>query len=46
MDSKMSVAFANIFMAKVETDILFHLSFFSIWNVSREEIATFIEQAD
>ena len=54
----MSVAFADIFKAKVETDILsksdtnplvwkrFRDDIFSIWNVSREEIAKFIKQAN
>ena len=51
MGSKMSVGFANIFIAKVETDILsrrdikllvwkrFIDDIFSIWNVTRKEIA-------
>ena len=54
----MAVAFANIFMAKVETDILsqsvikplvwkrFIDDIFSLWNVSRDEISKFIEQAN
>ena len=54
----MSVAFANIFMAKVETDILsrsntkplvwkrFIDDIFSIWKVSREVIATFRNRID
>ena len=58
MGSKMSVAFANIFMAKVETDILsrsdtkplvwkrFIDDIFSIWNVSREEIPKFRNRND
>ena len=58
MGTKMAVAFANIFMAKVETDILsqsvikplvwkrFIDDIFSLWNVSRDEISKFIEQAN
>ena len=58
MGSKMSVAFANIFKAKVETDILsrsdtkplvwkrFIDDIFSIWKVSREEIAKFRNRND
>ena len=58
MGTKMAVAFANIFMAKVETDILsqsvikplvwkrFIDDIFSLWNVSGDEISKFIEQAN
>ena len=58
MGTKMAVAFANIFLAKVETDILsqsvikplvwkrFIDDIFSLWNVSRDEISKFIEQAN
>ena len=58
MGSKMSVAFANIFKAKVETNILsrsdtkplvwkrFIDDIFSIWKVSREEIAKFRNRND
>ena len=58
MGTKMAVVFANIFMAKVETDILsqsvikplvwkrFIDDIFSLWNVSRDEISKFIEQAN
>ena len=58
MVTKMAVAFANIFMAKVETDILSQSTIkplvwkrfiddtFSLWNVSRDEISKFIEQAN
>ena len=58
MGTKMAVAFANIFMAKFETDILsqsvikplvwkrFIDDIFSLWNVSRDEISKFIDQAN
>ena len=58
MGTKMAVASANIFIAKVETDILsqsvikplvwkrFIDDIFSLWNVSRDEISKFIEQAN
>ena len=54
MGTKMAVAFANIFMAKVETEILnqsalkpvvwkrFIDDIFSLWNTTREEITQFI----
>jgi len=54
MGTKMAVAFANIFMAKVETEILnqsalkplvwkrFVDDIFSLWNTTREEITQFI----
>ncbi|XP_044176756.1 uncharacterized protein LOC122959498 [Acropora millepora] len=57
MGTKMAVAFANIFMSKVETDILSQSAFkplvwkryiddiFSLWTINREEIKQFIEQA-
>ena len=57
MGTKMAVAFANIFMAVVETEIL-NLSalkplvskryiddVFSIWNVHKHQVTQFIEQA-
>ena len=56
--TKMADAFANIFMKKVETDILsqsviktlvwkrFMDVIFPLWNVSRNEISKFIEQAN
>jgi len=55
MGTKMAVAFANIFMAKVETEILnqsalkplvckrFIDDIFSLWNTTREEITQFIQ---
>jgi len=58
MATKMAIAFANIFMAKVETEILNQSAFillvwkrfiddiFSLWNTTREEITHFIEQAN
>jgi len=57
MGTKMAVSFANIFMAAVETEIInrSHLKpltwkryiddVFSLWNVNKEEINTFIELA-
>ena len=54
MGTKMAVAFANIFMAKVETEILnqsalkplvwkrFVDDIFSLWNTTREEITQFV----
>ena len=58
MGTKMAVAFTNIFMAKVETEII-HKSaikplfwkqyiddIFSIWVTGREQITEFIEQAN
>jgi len=54
MGTKMAVAFANIFMAKVETEILnqsvlkplvckrFIDGIFSLWNTTREENTQFI----
>ena len=56
--TKLAVSFANIFMAKVETDILsqsvtkplvwkrFIDDVFSLWDVSREKITNFIELAN
>ena len=53
MSTKMAVAFANIFMAKVETEIFnqsalkllvwkrFVDGIFSVWNTTREEITQF-----
>ena len=58
MGTKTAVAFANIFLAKVETEILnqsalkplvwkqFIDDIFSLWNTTREEITQFIEQAN
>ena len=58
MGTKMAVAFANIFMSKVETDILSQSAFkplvwkryiddiFSLWTINRDEIKQFIEQAN
>ena len=58
MGTKMAVAFANIFISKVETDILSHSTFrplvwkrytddiFSLWTINRVEILQFIEQAN
>jgi len=55
MGTKMAVAFANIFMAKVETEILnqsalkplvwkrFIDDIFSLWNTTREEITQLIQ---
>ena len=58
MGTKMAVAFANIFMAKIEREIL-RLSYkkplvwkrfiddmFSLWNINRDEVNAFIEQAN
>jgi len=54
----MAVAFADIFMAKVETEILnqsalkslvwkrFIDDIFTLWNATKEEITQFIEQAN
>jgi len=55
--TKMAVAFPNIFMAKVETEILDQSALtrlvwkrfiddISLWNATREEITQFIEQAN
>lgn len=58
MGTKMAVAFANIFMSKVETEILSQSAFqplvwkryiddiFSLWTINRDEISQFIEQAN
>ena len=58
MGTKMAVAFANIFMGKVETELLSRSTFkplvwkryiddiFSLWDISREELKQFIEQAN
>jgi len=58
MGTKMAVAFANIFMSKVETEILIQSAFqplvwkryidhiFLLWTINRIEIAEFIEQAN
>ena len=58
MGTKMAVAFANIFMAKVETEIIsqstlkplvwkrFIDDIFTLWNTTGEGILQFIEQAN
>ena len=58
MGTKMAVAFANIFMAEVETQILNQSALkpliwkryiddiFSIWNVNKDEVTQFIKQAN
>ena len=58
MGTKMAVAFANIFMAKIETEILsktrykpitfrrFKDDVFCLWNINREHIDQFIEQCN
>ena len=58
MGTKMAVAFANIFMAKIETEILsktrhkpiafkrFIDDVFCLWNINREHIDQFIEQCN
>ena len=58
MGTKMAVAFANIFMGKVESQILERSAkkplawkmyiddIFSIWNINRDEVTQFIEQAN
>ena len=57
MGTKMAVAFANIFMAKVEIKILIQCNWplvwkrfidyiISLWNTTREEVTQFIEQAN
>ena len=58
MGTKMAVSFAYIFMAAVETEIISrsHLKpltwkryindVFSLWNINKEEISTFIELAN
>ena len=58
MATKMAVSFANIFMAEIETEIISHSAtkpltwkryiddVFSLWNVSKNEIQTFIELAN
>ena len=56
--TKMTVSFAKIFMAKIETEIINYCTekplvwkryiddVFSLWNTSKEEVNTFIEQAE
>lgn len=56
--TKMAVSFANIFMANTETDILSKTFFkptvwkhyiddiFSLWDLSKPDIETFIQQAN
>ena len=58
MGTKMAVSFANIFLAKIETEILSKSVFkptlwkryiddiFSLWEISKPDIETFIEQAN
>ena len=58
MGTKMAVAFANIFMSKVESEILSQSALkplvwkryiddiFSLWTIARENIIQFIEQAN
>ena len=58
MGTKMAVAFANIFMSEVETQILNQSALkslvwkkyiddiFSIWNVNKNGVTQFIEQAN
>ena len=58
MGTKMAVSFANIFMAAVETEIISRSAtkpltwkryiddVFSLWNVCKNEIQTFIELAN
>ena len=58
MGTKMAVSFANIFMATVETEIISRSHFkpltlkryiddvFSLWNINKEEINSFIELAN
>ena len=58
MGTKMAVSFANIFMAKIETEIINHCTkkplvwkryiddVFSLWDTLKEEIKTFIKQAN
>ena len=58
MGTKTAVSFANIFMAKIETDILSKAvskptvwkryidDVFSLWDISKPDIETFIEQAN
>jgi len=57
MGTKMAVAFANIFMAKIETKILIQFNWplvwrrfiddiISLWNTTREEVTQFIKQAN
>ena len=58
MGTKMAVAFANIFMGKVESQILEQSAIkplawkryiddiFSIWNINKDVVTQFIEQAN
>ena len=58
MGTKMAASFADIFMAKIETEIINHCTkkalvwkryiddVFSLWDTSKEEVNTFIEQAN
>ena len=42
MGTKMAVAFANIFMSAVETEITSLSDIFSLWNVDKKETEEFI----
>ena len=58
MGTKMSFSFANIFIAKIETEMInyctkkplvwkrYIVDVFSLWDTSKEEVNTFIEQAN
>ena len=58
MGTKMAVSFADIFMAKIKTEIIKRCTkkplvwkryiddVFSLWDTSKEEVNTFIEQAN
>ena len=58
MGTKMAVAFANIFMVNIEKEILGQSickpllwkrlidDVFSLWNITRDEVDDFIEQAN
>ena len=58
MGTKVAVAFANIFMSVIETEIILHSSIkplvwkryiddiFSLWNIDRKDIDLFLEQAN
>ena len=58
METKTTVSFVNVFMAKIETEILSKAvskptvwkryidDVFSLWNVSKLEIETFIKEAN
>ena len=58
MGTKMAVAFANIFMANIEKEILTQSTYkplvwkrfiddvFSLWNITKDEVVDFIERAN